>query len=76
MKKILSSEYGKMKLEVPFIIKKGRTGFVAECLDLSIVTQGANLRETRKNMSEAVKLHLKSANDLGILENELKIGNC
>ena len=66
MKKSLSSEYGKLTLEVPFIMKKGKNGFVAECIDLNIVTQDSNLQETIKNGAEAIKLHLKSANELKI----------
>jgi len=73
MRKLLNSEYGKTMLDVPFIMKKSKDGFVAECVDLNIVTQGSTLKETRKNVSEAIKLHLKSANDLGILEDTLKI---
>lgn len=72
MKKVLRSEYGKNVLEVPFIMKKGKSGFVAECVDLNIVTQGSTLKETRKNVAEAIKLHLKSANELGILDDELE----
>jgi len=75
MKKILSSEFEKMILEVPFIMRKGRTGFIAECVDLNIVTQGSTLKETRKNVAEAIKLHFKSARELGILDDELdKLG--
>ncbi len=72
MKKILSSKYGRMTLKVPFIMKKGKSGFVAECVDLNIVTQGSTLKETRKNAAEAIKLHLKSANELGILDGEFE----
>ena len=61
-----------MILEVPFILKKGKSCFVAECVDLNIVTQGATLREARKNVAEAVNLHLKSARELGILDDELE----
>ena len=61
-----------MILEVPFIMKKGKSGFVAECVDLNIVTQGPTLRETRKNVAEAIRLHLKSANELGILDGEFE----
>ena len=68
----MASEYGKMTLEVPFIMKRGKSGFVAECIDLNIVTQGSTLKETRKNVAEAIKLHLKSANELGILDDELE----
>ncbi|MBI2124588.1 type II toxin-antitoxin system HicB family antitoxin [Candidatus Pacearchaeota archaeon] len=72
MKKSLSPEYSKMTLEVPFIMKKGKSGFVAECVDLNIVTQGQTLKETKKNVAEARRLHLKSANELGILDGEFE----
>jgi len=72
MKKVINSKFEKNVLEVPFIMKKGRNGFVAECVDLNIVTQGLTLKETRKNVAEAIKLHLKSANELGILGDELE----
>ena len=61
-----------MILEVPFIVRKGKNCYVAECLDLSIVTQGPTLKEARKNVAEAVNLHLKSARELGILDDELE----
>ena len=35
-----------------------RSGFVAECLELPIVTQGSSLDETVSNLREAVALHL------------------
>src|SRR3989338_2599774 len=72
MKKAFSSKYGKMTLKVPFIMKKGKSGFVAECIDLNIVTQGSTIKGTRKNVAEAIRLHLKSANELGILDDELE----
>jgi len=34
-------------------------GFVAECLELAVVTQGATLDETVANLREAVSLHLE-----------------
>jgi predicted RNase H-like HicB family nuclease len=33
-------------------------GYIAECLDLSVVTQGNTLDEVAKNLREAVRLHL------------------
>ena len=45
---------------------------MAECLDLNIVTQGKNLKEARKNITEAINLHMKSASELGMLDDELK----
>jgi predicted RNase H-like HicB family nuclease len=35
------------------------SGFVAECLELAVVTQGATLDETVENLREAVALHLE-----------------
>lgn len=61
-----------MTLEVPFIIKREDGGFVAECIDLNIVTQGDTLKEVRKNIREAILLHFKSAKQLGMLDNEIE----
>ena len=34
-------------------------GYVAECLDLAVVTQGRTLDETVQNLREALLLHLE-----------------
>jgi len=34
-------------------------GYVAECLDLAVVTQGETLDETMQNLREAIQLHLE-----------------
>lgn len=36
----------------------GEQQYVAECLDISVVTQGRTLDEALKNLQEAVALHL------------------
>ena len=36
-----------------------QSGYVAECLNLAIVTQGATLDETVHNLREAISLHLE-----------------
>ena len=59
-------------LSVPFVVKKTKSGYMAECLDLNIVTQGKTLKEARENITEAINLHIKSASELGILDNELE----
>jgi predicted RNase H-like HicB family nuclease len=42
------------------VIRPGeQTGFVAECLEIPVVTQGATLDETAANLREAVALHLE-----------------
>ena len=34
------------------------SGYVAECLNLAVVTQGKTLDETVQNLREAIRLHL------------------
>ena len=34
-------------------------GYVAECLNLAVITQGATLDETVYNLREAIQLHLE-----------------
>ena len=40
-------------------IYKGEKYYVAECLDLPVVTQGETLDEVTENLREAIALHLK-----------------
>jgi len=40
-------------------IHKGKEYYVAECLELAVVTQGKTLDETIANLKEAVALHLE-----------------
>ncbi|MEI6531182.1 MAG: type II toxin-antitoxin system HicB family antitoxin [bacterium] len=35
-----------------------KSGYVAECLNLAVVTQGQTLDETVQNLREAIQLHL------------------
>jgi len=67
-----SSEFKKVVLKVPYIVKRETGGFVVECVDLNIVTQGDTLKEARKNIREAIELHFKSAFELGMLDDELE----
>ena len=62
----------KTTLEVPYIVKKEEDGYMVECIDLNIVSQGDTLQEARKNIREAIGLHFKSASELGILDKELE----
>ena len=66
MKKNAKYKNENLVLSVPFVVKKSKSGYMAECLDLNIVTQGKNLKEARKNITEAINLHMKSARELGI----------
>jgi predicted RNase H-like HicB family nuclease len=42
------------------VIRRGeQSGYVAECLEIAVVTQGMTLDETAANLQEAVALHLE-----------------
>jgi predicted RNase H-like HicB family nuclease len=42
------------------VIRSGdESGYVAECLEIPVVTQGATLDETVANLREATELHLE-----------------
>ena len=43
-------------------IYKGENGYVAEGLNLAVVTQGKDLDEVVENLKEAVSLHLEGEN--------------
>ena len=49
-------------------VRKGETHYVAECLEIAVVTQGETLDETLANLREAVALHLEGENlaELGL----------
>ena len=44
---------------VKAIIRKGENFYVAECVEIAVVTQGKTLDETIANLQEAVGLHLE-----------------
>lgn len=46
-------------------------GYVAECVNLPVVTQGASIDETIKNMQEALALHMEgeSLEEMGLAPN-------
>jgi predicted RNase H-like HicB family nuclease len=55
---------------VKAIIRPGdESGFVGECVEIAIITQGATIDETMHNLQEAVALHLKGENpaDFGLI---------
>ena len=57
-----------MKRIIQFRIYKGEKYYVAECIDLPIVTQGRTLDEVVENIKEALNLHLEGEDleELGI----------
>jgi predicted RNase H-like HicB family nuclease len=52
-------------------IFRGETKYVAECLDLAVVTEGDTLDEVTANVREAIGLHLEGEDlaELGIAQN-------
>jgi predicted RNase H-like HicB family nuclease len=56
---------------VKAVIRKGETHYVAECLEVPVVTQGRTLDETIANLQEAVALHLEDEDlsELGLAPN-------
>lgn len=47
------------------VVREGeQSGYVAECMEISVVTQGKTLDEVTKNLREAVETHLEGE-DLG-----------
>ena len=50
----------KLQQNIKAFIRPGeQRGFVAECLEVSVVTQGETLDEVARNLLEAVSLHLE-----------------
>jgi len=60
-----------MQQTIKAYIHKGDTLYVAECLELNVVTQGKTIDETIANLQEAVKLHLEGEDpaDFGLVPN-------
>jgi len=49
-----------LRQTIQAVVRPGEEGgFVAECLELAVVTQGKTLDETIANLQEAVGLHLE-----------------
>lgn len=53
-----------MKKIIQVRISKGEKYYVAECIDLPVVSQGKTLDEAVENIREAINLHLEGE-DLG-----------
>jgi predicted RNase H-like HicB family nuclease len=54
-----------------FIRPGEQSGYIAECLEISVVTQGKTLDEVVQNLREAVSLHLEDENpaEFGLIDN-------
>jgi predicted RNase H-like HicB family nuclease len=56
------------------VIRKGNeSGYVAECLEIAVVTQGETLDNVTENLLEAVSLHLEGEDlaELGLAPNPI-----
>ena len=53
------------------VVRKGDTHYIAECIDIAVVTQGETLNEVMSNLQEAVALHLDGEDlaELGLAPN-------
>ena len=60
-----------MQRTIKAFIRKGDAYYVAECLEVSVVTQGKTLDETIANLEEAIALHLEGEDpaDFGLAPN-------
>ena len=47
-----------MQHTIKALIRKGEEQYVAECVEVAVVTQGRTIEETLTNLQEAVTLHL------------------
>jgi len=48
-----------MRHSIKAFVHKGENYYVAECMEIAVVTQGKTLDETMANLQEAVALHLE-----------------
>lgn len=60
-----------LKRTIQAFIRKGESHYVAQCLEIAVVTQGKTLDETIANLEEAVSLHLEGEDlaELGLSPN-------
>jgi predicted RNase H-like HicB family nuclease len=50
----------KLQRTIKAVIRPGeQSGYVAECVEVPVVTQGASLDEVTRNLQEAIALHLE-----------------
>ena len=62
----------KLQRTIKAVIRPGeQSGYVAECMEIPVVTQGFTLDEVTQNLREAVQLHLEEEDiaELGLAPN-------
>ncbi len=67
----MTDELETLQHTIKAFIRRGKEHYIAECLEIAVVTQGKTLDETVENLKEAVGLHLEGENlrDLGLAPN-------
>lgn len=48
-----------MRHSIKAFVHRGESYYIAECMEIAVVTQGKTLDETMNNLQEAVSLHLE-----------------
>ena len=67
-----TAEMRSLQRTIKATIRRGEeSGYVAECVEISVITQGPTLDEVTRNLQEAVALHLEGEDlaSLGLAEN-------
>jgi predicted RNase H-like HicB family nuclease len=62
----------KLQSTIKAVIRPGEeSGYVAECMEIAVVTQGTTLDEVTRNLQEAVQLHLEGEDlaEIGLAPN-------
>jgi predicted RNase H-like HicB family nuclease len=67
----VTDELEPLQHTIKAFIRRGKKYYIAECLEIAVVTQGRTLDETVENLKEAVGLHLEGEDlkDLGLAPN-------
>ena len=62
---------GNLRRTVHAVLFKGDRYFVADCLEIPVVTQGPTVDETLSNLREAVALHMEDEDpdEIGLVRN-------
>ena len=62
---------GNLRRTIHAVLFKGDRYFVADCLEIPVVTQGLTVDETLSNLREAVALHVEDEDleEIGLIRN-------
>jgi predicted RNase H-like HicB family nuclease len=73
---VISAQVKSLQHTIKATIRPGEeSGYVAECLEIAVVTQGATLDEVTRNLQEAVALYLQDEElvELGLAPNPMLV---